>query len=513
MGLRKKVLKNIFSNWANLVVNLVISFFLAPYVVHKLGNTYYGVWVIMMQFTGYLYLMDFGVRESIIKYVSRYSASGDKEKLDEILTSGNLIYCFIGLNCVLVSVVLAYFFPDIVNISDEITPTARIVVILAGLTVGQTLAFNVFGGILMGLQRFDIFNKVGIIFAFVRLASVLIFLNLDYGIIALALIQLFVGLGTNITIYISSRRLLNKQDIHFHYSKHSLRERIPTFKKLYHYSVYVLINNLGEKAIFYTDALIIGIFLPAASVTFYAIAGTLIEYLRRLILMTNNVLNPLTSELDSRQEMDKIHSVLIQGGRFSMLIALPICIIYLIMGRQFIGLWMGTEYTLLSGDVLFVLSISTLISIPHSTISNVLYGISRHKIIAYLRMIEAVCNLSLSLILVQTMGIVGVAIGTAIPHILLMSIILPILVARNIGLSGRLYIINVYAKPLAASIPFALFCYTVDLFIPKQSLLFFFLQVSLIIPTYFLGVWFICLDKEERFNYQSIARRFLQTAT
>ena len=45
-----------------LLVNTVISFVLAPIVVTHLGSVYYGIWSLLMQFTGYLWLFDFGVR-------------------------------------------------------------------------------------------------------------------------------------------------------------------------------------------------------------------------------------------------------------------------------------------------------------------------------------------------------------------------------------------------------------------------------------------------------------------
>ena len=70
----RQIVRNLFSNWAGLLINIVVSFFLAPFVVHKLGNTYYGIWAVVGQFTGYLYLLDFGIRESIIRYASRHRA-------------------------------------------------------------------------------------------------------------------------------------------------------------------------------------------------------------------------------------------------------------------------------------------------------------------------------------------------------------------------------------------------------------------------------------------------------
>lgn len=504
------ILRNVFSNWAGFFVNIVISFFLAPFIVHELGNVNYGIWVIMMQFTGYLYLLDFGVRESIIKYVSGHKVSGNTEELNEIISSGLLLYTGIGAICLIITGILAWFFPDIFNVDDGNVEVAQFVVIVSGFTIAQTLVFNVYGGILMGLQRYDIFNKIGIIFALVRVALIVVLLNMGYGLITLALIQLAIGLANNIIIYFYSRSLLVEHNIPFRFTRTSMRERLPILKKLYNYSIYVLINNLGQKIIFSTDAILIGIFMSASSVTFYAIAGSLIEYLRRLILISNSVLNPVASELESKNEMGKVNNVLIQGARFSILIALPISITYLTMGREFIGIWMGKEFSEASGDVLAILTVTTLLAIPHNTISNILYGISKHKIIANLRIIEAVANLCLSLILIQYMGITGVALGTAIPQLLLMVIVLPILVSRKLELSLSRYAFQVYALPFLSSIPFVMLSYYVNQHYPTDSLAIFFLQVLAILPVYLISVITICLSKEEKLIIWGIFKKLIR---
>ena len=87
LNMLRKVSRNVFSNWASLAINLVISFFLAPFVVNRLGSLYYGIWVIMMQLTGYIYLLDFGVRESVIRFVSKHDTHRDLAKLDLIINA------------------------------------------------------------------------------------------------------------------------------------------------------------------------------------------------------------------------------------------------------------------------------------------------------------------------------------------------------------------------------------------------------------------------------------------
>ncbi len=506
-----RLVANIFSNWANLFVNIVISFFLAPFVVHSLGNTYYGIWVIMMQFTGYLYLLDFGIRESVIRYVSKLNATKDYDELDEILNSSVFLYSAIGLLTLIVMAVLALAFGSIFDVAPDVLPMARVVVIISGLTIGTSLAFNVFTGVLMGLQRYDVFNKIGILSAFTRLALILFFLSRGYGIVALALIQLSIALAANIIIFVVSRRLLRSNGADFRYKHKPVRERLPIFRSLYNYSIHVVINNLGQKAIYYTDALVIGVLLNPASVTFYAIAGNLIEYLRRLILISNNVLNPLVSEMESKDDSQSIHNVLVQGAKLSMLLAIPIAAVYLTMGRQFISHWMGSEYAILSGDVLCVLAVGVVISTPQNTISSVLYGISKHNIIARLRIIETISNLALSLALIQVFGIVGVALGTAIPQIVIMAIILPIMTIRVVGSSLRRFVQQAYVLPIAAATPFAVGCFLVNAYWPANSLPGFMGQVMLLGPVHAVGTWFVALNSSEREFFKEYLRSRLRT--
>ncbi|BDD87619.1 oligosaccharide flippase family protein [Desulfofustis limnaeus] len=514
MALAEKLIKNILSNWTGLIVNIVISFFLAPFVVQKLGNTYYGIWVIMMQFTGYLYLLDFGIRESIIRYVSKFEAVKNVRELNEIISGGAVLYTLIGLLCMLISLLLAWGFPYLFSIEAEDHFVARMVVVICGATIAQALAFNVFIGIVMGLQRYDVLNGIGIVLALFRTATIVLLLSLGYTLLALALIQLVFGLLNNSAVAWYAARELRKKQIPLTFVRAPWAERVTIFKTLYSYSIHVVINNLGQKAIYYTDALVIGLFVSAPAVTFYAIAGNLIEYLRRLILLANSVLNPAVSELESKAETGSIQELLVQGSRFSVLVALPICITYLTMGRNFIGIWMGSEYAQRSGDILFILSVSTLLSLPQNTISSVLYGISKHHVIAKLRLVEAIANLILSLALVQFLGIVGVALGTAVPQVIMMGMVLPICVSRVVGFSIGNYYRQVYLAPIATALPFFVLSILVNKWYLAASMAVFFFQVFALLCIYIVCVYMMCFSGRERIIIRRAIRdvlNFLKT--
>jgi len=500
---RTQLLNNILFNWTGMALNVLISLFLAPFVVHKLGNLYYGVWVIMMQFSGYLGLLEFGVRESIIKYVARHRAEGDSKILNELIGSALGVYMLFGLAALVVSGGVAVAFPYVFNIPAEAIATARWVTMITGVTVALGFVTNVLPGILMGLQRFDAFAKTSMVTSLLRVALIVLFLGRGHGIITLALIQLFINLLLHLAIYGWCKYLA--PELRFSLTAATRA----SLRSIFRYSVFVLINNMGQKAIFYTDAIVIGFFLPASEITFYAIAGTLVEHLRQFVMSMTRVFNPLISEMETLDEGENINRVLLAGGKFAFLFGLPVCTVFVLMGRRFIELWMGPEYGALSGQVLVILAITHLLALPHYAIGNVLYGLARHKVLAIMRIFEATANLVLSVILVQSLGIVGVALGTAVTHVIAVVLILPTIACRIVGLPVLRFYYHAYLRTSLAGLPFAVLCWLADRRFPATGLASFFAQVTVMMPVFLLPVWFLVVDAEERKHFLAYAGRLL----
>ena len=78
---------------------------------------------------------------------------------------------------------------------------------------------------------------------------------------------------------------------------------------------------------------------------------------------------------------------------------------------------MGDQYAQPSGTVMQILLISVVLGSANTTSAGIVYGMEKHKRLAFWAIGEAVANLVLSIILVQKIGIYGVAWGTAIPSI------------------------------------------------------------------------------------------------
>lgn len=486
------VIRNVTSNWAGIVVGIGLSFVLSPLIVTSLGNVHYGIWTLLMQFTGYLWLFDFGVRESVVKYVAQYYASGEHDELETTVRAAVSLYSLVALVALVAVVALAFILPYAFNIPPDAVRVAQVTAVLAGATIAQSFVFNVFVGVLMGLQKFYLIARLGVLFGVARALFLYLLLTAGYGIIALAMLQLGLSLVSNVLTF----RLCRK-DLPYLSMRLTWPRWAPS-RRLLNYGKYVLIANVGDKLIFATDSIVIGASLPISALTYYAIGGSLIEYLRSFITSMGAVLNPLSSSLEARKETGAVATVLVTGSKISVLLGLPVCIGFIVLGERFISLWMGSAYGPPSGTVLAVLAAGYLVGMPYYSISGVLYGLGRHRIVALSRIFEGVANLVLSVVLVRSYGLVGVALGTVIPHVIVAGLVLPLMISGAVAVRRREYYESTYLRPFIASIPFWLACWWVARVVQPASLVTFFLSVAVALPVYLLPCWWIALSGDER---------------
>jgi O-antigen/teichoic acid export membrane protein len=499
LAMTSTVIRNVTSGWASIVVGILFAFVLAPLTVRTLGNVHYGIWSLLMQITGYLWLFDFGVRESVVKYVAQYHAADDREQIVSTVRTAVSIYSVVSLAIVAFALLVAAALPYLFNIPATEVTIARITAILVGATVAQSFVFNVFVGVVMGLQKFYLISRLGVIFTVARGLLMYVLLTLGFGLVTLAFVQFGSTLLSNLAVYRLARQELPYVSVRL------VRPRRADAMKLFNYGKYVLISNVGDKLVFATDSIVIGMFQPIGALTYYAIGATLIEQFRTFIASMGAVLNPVSSGLEARRQSDALGAVVLAGAKAAMLLGLPICIGFIVLGRRFIGIWMGPEYVSEAGRVLAVLATGHLVGLPYYTISAVLYGLGRHRVVAFSRVLEGVTNLTLSVVLVLRYGVTGVAIGTAIPHALIVCGLLPVLMPRWVPIDLRTYYVSTYLRPFLAAIPFALACWFIAMRIMPANFVSFFASIAVALPLYFVPTWFVALTADER----AAAREYL----
>lgn len=484
------ILRNIFSTWVGYVATLLVGFLLAPFVVHHLGNTGYGVWTLVVSLTGYFGMLDVGLRQSVGRFVARYVALKDEDNVNRTINSALTMLATGGFAALLAAVLMNFCF-GIFKIEHQFESAARIALLIAGVNISLALPMSVFNAVLFALERFDVVTGVTVLGALTRTALVVIFLNMGYGVIALALVTLASSSAEYCASALCARSL---------YPPLKLGRRFVDWarcKELFGFGIFRFIWIVANQLIFYTDSVVIGIFLSAAAITYYTIAGSLINYGRNIVSLAADTFYPAATRLDAKNDLRGLQELQIFGTKISLLIGLPLCIGFLFLGKQFIILWMGKAYAV-SAVYLMVLTIPQFTSMSQYISALILVGMARHRILAFVAMAEGLTNLVLSIILVRKIGLVGVAWGTVIPHAVSTAIILPTYTLRTLKMSWPDYIARAFVRPVICAAPIVGVCYMFSVAVQNPSWILFGGEVIVVGVIFGITSYLVCLTEEQR---------------
>jgi len=261
--------------------------------------------------------------------------------------------------------------------------------------------------------------------------------------------------------------------------------------------------NGANLIILQLDALVIARFLPVAMITHFSIAGSLTGYARQVVSSISQTITPRVSALEGAGHAQRVRDVPLAAARVATLVVLPIIATFMIRGPSFISLWMDPQYGESSGEVLRILSIALALAAARQVMSSAMIGLNRHILLVPVHLLEAGLNLALSLALVRSMGIAGVAWGTTGPSVLITAFVLPRIYAKAMGFPVTRFWTEAWLRPALAAVPFALATFAVEHFFPARSLVSFFLEVFALMPIWALGAWLVGLDADERQGLRS----------
>lgn len=498
-----RVLKNVASNYARFFVSGALGFVLTPFMVHRMGDGNYGIWVTVFSLTGYFGLFDQGIRPSLVRYVSRDHTKGDFEGLARTLSSALVLYTGVGVLALAATFVVSAQFGHWFNIAPESVEETRLVVLLAGASVALGFPFGVFGAALSGLQRYDLGNVIGVGVSIVRAIAFVVVLRLGWGLVGLAWASLAMNLVGHLLSWLTVWRLL--PNVPFG-ARFVTRERL---RLIGSYSGIAFLGALASNLTHQTDALVITAFLGAASVTPFALAGGLVDNVRSLVHSATWVLSPTASELETRGESSKLHAMMIAGSMYSVLMSWPVLFALVIFGENLLTTWVDAEHAS-AATLITILAVPTLLALPQSATSALLFGISRHKGVVALSLLNALLNLGLSILWVRPFGLTGVAMGTAVPLAVVSGVATLVYGCRALELPLGRYLWEGLVRPGLVSLVFVVPAIAIQLLFRPMGWLALGLTVGGCWIPYAYCAWRFGMGAAERDRWGRIAPKFLR---
>lgn len=428
------MLKNILSNWVGIIVLGVIGVILTPIMVHGLGNLYYGMWILAASIGDYSGLLDLGMRTTIFRFVAYYRGGAQRGELNQAFATGLAISTLAMLASFVAVFILSLVLPPFFRFTGEDRRIFSILVILLGSHVAVAFPTQFLSSYLRGLERFDYYNLGLVVAGLLRGIFLIALIKMGYGVIPVGVAAVTVGVIGLGFHWI----LVKKADPELHLEvAHLTRAKT---KEMLNYGFYSFVTNSGEMLRYYTDSIVIGRILNVALITPFGIATRLIDYFKTVSGGVSGPIMVRLSELSGGGHEEAQRREFLRFTRFSMLLCFFVGGLLILDGRLVVQVWMGNGFSD-SYPILVVLTLAYIVTFGQVPCQLVVFARGKnHRAISWWTLVEGVANLVLSVYWARTMGLVGVALGTAVPLVISKLFIQPWYALRDLSLSTWTYL-------------------------------------------------------------------------
>ena len=446
---------NAISNAAALAINCALAFFLTPLITGHISKANFGVLATAGSIVGYYGFLDLGVRASISRFIARQSSAKDYEGLNETASTAMFIFTIAALVSLAATIVLASPVGAILArkfaLEGADVGNFRLVMLIMGLSVMVTFIGNIYGSVIIAMERYFILNTIMIGSVLVRVAIVIGVLKSGGGVVGVAAGTLAVAIISAILWYVFARRIVPTLSVRFSKANRKASRQLLTFGS------FMMLISLADILRFRLDTVFIGFWLGMSTVGVYAIAQQIVAYAPQLITAPTTAFMPRFSRLDaSERGRAEGARLLMRVQCYSAALASAIFICALAVGRNFIVRWLPEDYSAAYAPLVILLG-GLVFELAQAPGVHYLKAANKHRFIAVAYIIEGICKVALAtLFLWLGYGIVAVAVATVIPMAITRGVVHPIYVSRTIKVSLRAYW-RPMAGPFAVAALFAAF--------------------------------------------------------
>ncbi len=406
MKRKKNTIKNIVVSFGLEIVNILSGFIVPRLIIHFYGSSTNGLINSISSFIGYVILLQSGVGSVIKAVLYKPLADNDKPKINDIIATLEQFFKRISLISVIYVFFLVAFFSIRMSNEFDYIFTSSLVVIISLSTVSQYFWGMPYQILLEADQKGYIYSLIQGITVFINMVLSIILINGGFSIQIVKLVTAFVFVFRPIIIRSYARRKYGinhsgKIDIKL------LRSRWDGFAQAIAYFIHSK-----------TDIFVLTVFAVLSDVSVYSVYALILTSLSTIVMAVDKAAGPAFGNIIAKQE-----TILFQ--RFEVYCNFIHIVSTILFGTAcitasgFVSVYTNsvTDYSYvrpLFGIIILSSEYIHCLRLPYNCI---IYAAGKIKETRNSAIIEAVINLSLSVILVNIWHLEGIAVATLIAMI------------------------------------------------------------------------------------------------
>ncbi len=483
--------KGAILSYITILLTNVIGLLLTPFIIKSLGDAEYGLYMLIGAFVGYITVLDFGLNNTIVRFVAKYRAEGDKKGEENFLATTMYIYGIISLLIGLLGVILYFNLENIFgeSLTAAELSKAKVMFIILIFNMVITLPGGAFTAICSGYEHFVFPRSINIVRYMVR--SALVVGLLLWGGDAIGLVVLDTGMNLAVigfNGYYVFKKLKVTFKLHFFH--------IPLVKQIFSYSIWVFILALVSEFQWKAGQIVLGTLTNTTTVAIYAIGLLLGSYYGAFSGAIGGVFLPRATKMIVKNSNGKeLTEMMIKIGRISLIVLLLILGGFVLYGKQFVILWVGESY-INSWFVALIIMIGYTIPLIQSFANLILSAKSLFAFKAFIYITFIGLGTLFGTLLVKDYGVIGMATGTTLGW-LIAQICMNIYFSKVINLEIGLFYKKMFYKIIPSFIVIMLIGYFITR-IPGSGWLNFSIKGTLFCMTYIIGMYVFGMVASEK---------------
>lgn len=414
------------SGYASQVISIVIGIASVPIGLGYFGPIRYGIWVVIASILTYLNASQFGIGTA----ASTLIAKAPQRPEQQAILSYSLALLMISSLVFLLLTLLAgkyshSWFPIFGKIPSYLQDETTMATLILAILFLIRLPMIPFASAFAGLQQLHYERLYSVILpALTNLIGLIAVVHLEGDLIMLAILN---GLGNILIGLVSATHIfILYKDLRPRWPEELLSS--PVTKQIAASGGRFFIVGFAAMLVWNTDNLVISYFLGPEHVSAYAVTFKLFTVAYSIFMVVNAALWPMYGKAAGENNWGWISKI--YGDITTVLPVLGglVWIGGILFARDIIQLWTGPAGY---GGMLVVFALGGYgYSVSLNNIhANLLGGLN--VVIVWVAILEAVFNLVFSLILVNLLGIGGVALGTFLSALFSVTWLLPLYVHRK----------------------------------------------------------------------------------
>lgn len=385
--------------WSTLVTvwGTAVSLALTPFLVARLGEQTYGLYLLLLSVSGLMGILNLGLGEATLRYVAFYYGRQDLDGINRVLGATLAVYGITGL---VGWALLAGGAPWIVRwLAIPVAEQAQACSLLrlVAISLGLSFPLGALGAIPQTVQRYDLSSQLTILQSVLQtVGSVLIVLGSGglYGLLVWNIVLALEQLALNGWI---AHRLIPGVRLWPLPTRAGLRE-------VFSYGFFSLATQILGLIWEQADKLLLGSFISTASVAYLTVPKSLAFRLSYALNATSGPLLPRFSALQTRAEQQRLYRLATWCTSCAgVVLFVPLTVLM----PDFLRLWINPTFAAQSAWIGQVLAFSCLLRGVYIPFQPLFRGLGKPQYVTLVYLGSGLTSLLLNVLLISKFGLAG----------------------------------------------------------------------------------------------------------